>query len=71
MTPRDLFGIVVRTAGLCVLLHVARNAFTALALGVSEGKWLWLHLIVAFLAGVWLLSGARILVAYAYRKDSA
>jgi hypothetical protein len=71
MTPRDLFGIIVRTAGLCVLLHVARNGFTALELGGAAGRWFWLHLIVALLVGVWLLGGARILVAYAYRKDSA
>lgn len=71
MTPRDVFGIIVRTAGLYVLFHAARNAFTALALGGSAGLWFWLHLIVAVLAGVWLLGGARILVAYAYSKDSA
>jgi len=71
MTPRDVFGIIVRTAGLYVLLHAARNAFTALSLGGSAGLWFWLHLIVAILVGVWLLGGARILVAYAYSKDSA
>ena len=71
MTPREVFGIIVRTAGLYVLLHAARNGFSALALGGSAGRWFWLHLIVAVLVGVWLLGGARILVAYAYSKDSA
>ena len=49
MTPRDGFGIIVRTAGLYVLLHAARNAFTAVSLGGSAGLWFWLHLIVALI----------------------
>jgi hypothetical protein len=71
MTPREGFGIILRTAGLGLLIHGARNLLFAIALGVSEARGLWLQIIVALLVGVWLLGGARILVAYAYPKDSA
>ena len=70
MTPRDGFGIIVRVAGLGLLLQAARNALTAVALGMSDVRGILLPLVVAVLAGIWLLGGARILVAYAYPKDS-
>jgi hypothetical protein len=69
MSPREGFGIVVRTVGLGLVLHGVARALGAIAVGVWSIHGLWLHLILAIGVGVWMLSGARPLVAWAYKSE--
>ena len=70
MSPREGFGVVVRTVGLGLILHGAARAIGAIALGVWSMEGLWLHALLAIGVGVWMLSGAPQLVAWAYRRDA-
>lgn len=68
MSPREGFGIVVRAVGLGLILHGAGRAIQAIAIGGWSGS-AWLHLILMLVLGVWMLSGAQLLVAWAYSKE--
>jgi hypothetical protein len=67
MSPREGFGIVVRAAGLGLILHGLSRALGALWVGVAGSGGFWLHLVITIVLGVWMLSGAPQLVAWAYR----
>jgi len=69
MSPRDGFGIVVRAVGLGLILHGAARAMEA-AMVHGWGARAWFHLILMIVLGVWMLSGAKQLVAWAYRSES-
>ena len=69
MSPREGFGIVVRAVGLGLILHGAARALEALAVH-GWGAHAWLHLILMIVLGVWMLSGAKQLVAWAYRTEA-
>lgn len=69
MSPREGFGIVVRAVGLGLILHGAARAMEA-AMVHGWGAWAWIHLILMIVLGVWMLSGARPLVAWAYKTES-
>ena len=69
MSPREGFGIVVRAVGLGLIGHGAARAIEATMVG-GWGAWAWFHLILMIVLGVWMLSGAPQLVAWAYRKEA-
>jgi hypothetical protein len=73
MSGKALFGVVVRTLGLWLLLRgvvglvgflMSRPSFDAITLRELGGGWLWsvLHL----LAGLFLLRAAALVVRFAY-----
>lgn len=69
MSPREGFGIVVRAVGLWLILHGAARAMEAMLVqGWSANAWLHFTLMIAL--GIWMLSGAKPLVAWAYRGES-
>ncbi len=65
MTPRDVFGIVVRSAGLFVLVSWI---YTLLGAGVTGAYPLLAQALVSFFVGVYLLRGAPLLMDMAYGK---
>jgi hypothetical protein len=69
MSPREGFGIVVRAVGLGLILHGAARAMEA-AMVHGWGAQAWIHLILMIVLGVWMLSGAKQLVAWAYKSES-
>ena len=72
MNASDVFGVIVRTIGLLVLLaalwQIAVALLTLVAGGPGNALALLLSGIPALLLGLWLLSGAKFLIAYAYPK---
>ncbi len=69
MSPREGFGIVVRTVGLGLILHGAARALGAISMGVWSVRGLWLHAILAIGVGIWMLGGAKQLVGWAYKGE--
>jgi hypothetical protein len=68
MSPREGFGVVVRAAGLGLVLHGGARALGALMMNVWSIEGLWLHALLSIGLGVWMLSGAKGLVAWAYKS---
>ena len=69
MSPREGFGIVVRTVGLGLIIHGVGRAIGALAIH----QWsihLWLHTLLTIGVGLWMLRGAGPLVAWAYGRET-
>jgi hypothetical protein len=72
MKPSDVFGIVVRTAGLVItLMGLWRIGYAVLALvGGGPGS---AHLLITgvpeLLVGLWLLRGAKPLVQFAFPEE--
>ena len=68
MSPREGFGIVVRTVGLGLIIHGVGRLVTALAIH-SGGLHLWLHTLLTLGVGIWMLRGAKLLVDWAYQRE--
>ena len=67
MTPKDIFGIIVRITGLISLLYFV---MFSLSLGMFSLSPRFVIICLIWLgASVWLLKGARALVELAYRDD--
>lgn len=69
MSPREGFGIVVRTVGLGLIIHGVGRAVGSLAIH-HWGLHLWLHTLLTIGVGIWMLRGARPLVAWAYGRET-
>lgn len=69
MSPREGFGIVVRTVGLGLIIHGVGRAVGSLAIH-HWGLHLWLHTLLTIGVGIWMLRGARPLVTWAYQGES-
>jgi hypothetical protein len=68
MSPRDLFAVAVRTAGLISLFYLLESVL--LLLGV-ELQWpVIVRSVVWLILSIWLLRGAPALVRFAYREGS-
>lgn len=68
MSPRDLFAVFVRTAGLISLFYLLQSVL--LVLGV-EVQWPFVvRTLVWLILSIWLLRGAPALVRFAYRDGS-
>lgn len=72
MTPRDIFGILVRTVGLLVALYALNNLQTLFlvqdvfpAAGVSRGRF-FVVVVCQFVFGLLLLAGPNVIVSLAY-----
>jgi len=70
MSPREGFGIVVRAAGLGLILHGAGRALAAIAMHDWSLHGFWLHTILTIGLGIWMLAGAKPLVAWAYKQEA-
>ncbi len=82
MTPVQLFGVVVRTIGLFVIVYSTPRVFESMTLmGIGKGEpepfaaffvrgaiQLGLTAVVC-IAGVWLLRGPKRLIAFAYPEE--
>lgn len=68
MSPREGFGIVVRAVGLGLILHGGARAMEATMVH-GWGVPAWIHLILMIVLGLWMLSGAKQLVAWAYKSE--
>ena len=67
MKPKEVFGIIVRTAGLISLLYLLMSS---MAFGMFERSFVVVLYYLAWLAiSIWLLRGARLLVAFAYKDE--
>lgn len=64
MKPSDIFGIVVRTMGLILVLVALGYAILAI---LQPG--LLLAVIPVLLLGLWLLRGGKAVVSYAYPEE--
>lgn len=73
MTPREAFGLIVRTVGLLLTLVavglIYSGSLSLLLGGPANMTALLAYGIPEFLAGVWLLRGAPDLVSFAYGGD--
>lgn len=74
MKPFEVFGVVVRTIGLLLVLGSAPCMFLAI-LSLSFGgpynaAWLTLFSFPTLLAGLYLLRGAPLLIWFAYSGDA-
>jgi len=63
MTPRDVFGIIVRTIGL--LLLVVWIVFLIESIRVGSGYWIFLSFVLCTVGG-YLLKGSRLVMELAY-----
>ncbi len=63
MTPRQAFGVAVRTIGLLGLLGGLYTLGISLSSGIAPTVW---GTLVPILVGAYLLRGAPLLVAWAY-----
>lgn len=67
MTPKSVFGIIVRTLGLVSLLYMILFSF---AVGmIPRTITLTVYYLIWLAASLWLLSGARALVDFSYRNE--
>jgi hypothetical protein len=70
MKPSDVFGIVVRTVGLLLVLAAAASLFVAILGALDGGQHSAAGLAASgfptLLVGLWLLRGAPLLVWFAY-----
>ena len=67
MTPKAIFGIIVRTTGLISLLYFIMFSLTV---GMFSFSAKFFFLSVVWLAlSIWLLGGARALVNFAYKNE--
>ena len=65
MNPKQVFGIIVRTAGLISLLYLLMSS---MAFGMIPRSFTLALYYLAWLAiSLWLLSGARLLIAFSYK----
>jgi hypothetical protein len=69
MSPREGFGIVVRTVGLGLILHGLARAMEAMMVH-GWGVGAWIHLMLIIVVGVGKLAGGKPLVAWAYKTES-
>lgn len=73
MKPSELFGVVIRTIGLLLLMSAVSQIIWAMVnmIGGGPGNAAVMLLIgiPCFLVGSWFLRGAPILVSYAYKTD--
>ncbi|MBN2128483.1 MAG: hypothetical protein JW741_03270 [Sedimentisphaerales bacterium] len=73
MNAADVFGVIVRTIGLLILLgalwQIALGLLALLGGGPYNTIALLLSGIPALLLGLWFLKGAKFLMAYAYPKE--
>jgi hypothetical protein len=68
MSPRDLFAVAVRTAGLISLFYLLQSVL--LLLGVDMQWTSIVRSLVWLILTLWLLRGAPALVRFAYRDGS-
>lgn len=68
MSPRDVFGIVVRTVGLLAFLQGSRSLWIAIA--AERGSLPWDAVLTAGV-GLYLLSGAQALVDWSYAPSGS
>ena len=75
MKPAELFGVVIRTIGLLLLVSAVSQILWALInlIGGGPGNAAVMLLIgiPCFLVGSWFLRGAPILVSYAYKTSGS
>jgi hypothetical protein len=67
MTPKTVFGIIVRTLGLISLLYMLLFSFALGMMPRSVG--LGIYYLIWLTLSIWLLSGARALVNFSYRNE--
>ncbi len=68
MKPKDVFGIVVRTIGLLLMISWV---FAVVAALVSQRGTMILNAFLIFAVGGYLLRGAPLLLDWAYSSDGA
>jgi len=74
MKPSDLFGVVVRTIGLIIIVLAALwQVFRAIASlddwGSGNVVGMLVYGIPALLVGLWFLRGAKALISFAFPED--
>ncbi len=70
MKPQELFGVVVRTIGLSLVMTslwaFLLAALTLLSGGVGHPLGMFIYAVPLFIVGIWFLHGAPQIVALAY-----
>ncbi len=74
MKPSELFGVIVRTIGLILVLSALCQVFIAILNLVGGGPGnvvgMLLYGIPALLVGLWFLRGAKALICFAFAEDT-
>ncbi len=74
MKPSEMFGVIVRTIGLVIVLTALFQVFFAILNLVGGGPGnvvvMLLYGIPALLVGLWFLRGAKALISFAFPEDT-
>jgi hypothetical protein len=76
MTPVQVFGIVVRTVGLLLVLTTVVTLVLGMMLVSNAGAdgrlllpWIGGAVLIQLAVGLWMTGGAKLLIRYAYRQE--
>lgn len=74
MKASEIFGLIIRCAGLALVLAGLRAVYSAILVmsggGISNSHTLFLYGIPYTLLGIWFLSGAKQLVGFCYSEEN-